>query len=64
MGRPATGQTPVRSVRVGPEWDEAAATAKADGESMGDLIGRLLRKHNRARKAAERRKQATPAVAD
>lgn len=55
MGRPATGQTPVHSVRVPPHvWDEAAQAVKEEGETMSQLIVRLLERHN----AACRRKKA------
>jgi len=41
-GRPATGQTPVRSVRIGPIWDEAKAIAKANNETISSVIERKL----------------------
>lgn len=57
MGRPATGQTPVRTVRIGDAWDEARANAEADGEKFADVVDRLLRRYNAAA-ARRRRKQA------
>lgn len=56
MGRPATGKTPVRTVRLGAVWDEAKTNAKADGETMTHVLDRLLRRYNAA--AAHRRKTA------
>ncbi len=41
-GRPATGQVPVRTVRVGPVWDEAKAVAKAERVRFADVIEVLL----------------------
>lgn len=55
MGRPATGQTPVRTVRIGAAWDEAVSNL-ANGETMTQLIEKLLRRHNQA----EARKLRTP----
>jgi hypothetical protein len=56
MGRPATGQTPVRTVRIGAAWDEARANAEADGEKFADVLERLLHRYNAA--SARRRKRA------
>ena len=44
-GRPATGQVPVRTVRVGAIWDEAYALAKNRGDRMPDLIEQALRRY-------------------
>ena len=56
MGRPATGPTPVRSVRVADgTWDEAKANAAAEGLTISDVIARLLDRYN----AAEARKRRT-----
>lgn len=41
-GRPATGVTPKRNIRVGDVWDQAEQYAKADGETMTSLVTRLL----------------------
>lgn len=41
-GRPATGKTPVRSLRVGDVWDRAKAKAEAEGETITDVVERLL----------------------
>lgn len=57
MGRPRTGETPVRSVRLGAVWEEAEANAKADGENMATLLDRLLRRYNTA---ARRRRLEQP----
>lgn len=44
-GRPATGSDPVRTVRVGPVWDEARATAKRRGESLATIITTALARY-------------------
>ena len=41
-GRPATGVTPKRNVRIGEEWDQVAALTAPDGETMTEVIKRLL----------------------
>lgn len=41
-GRPATGQVPVRTVRVGRIWDQARAVAKERGERFADVVEREL----------------------
>lgn len=55
VGRPATGVTPKRNIRVGEIWDEAAERALAEGENMAGLVTRLLHRYveeKRKRKAA------------
>lgn len=42
-GRPATGVTPKRNIRVGDVWDQAEVIARGDGETMTALVSRLLR---------------------
>jgi hypothetical protein len=42
-GRPATGQTPAHSIRIGPVWDEAKAAAKADGTTFAVFVEMALR---------------------
>jgi hypothetical protein len=44
-GRPATGQVPVRTVRVGSVWDEAHEIAKVRGEKFSDVIDSLLKRY-------------------
>lgn len=41
-GRPATGTNPVRSMRIGPVFDEARRYAEAAGETITALVERLL----------------------
>lgn len=41
-GRPATGVTPKRNVRIGKVWDDLDRYAQARGESMTALVTRLL----------------------
>ncbi|GAB3817609.1 hypothetical protein [Micromonospora zhanjiangensis] len=41
-GRPATGKTPTRSMRLGPNYDRAKAKAKANGETISAVVERLL----------------------
>lgn len=44
-GRPATGVTPKRNIRVGQVWDDAAAIAAQRGETMTAVIERTLRNY-------------------
>lgn len=44
-GRPATGVTPKRNIRVGPVWDEAAAIAARRGETMTAVVEAALRRY-------------------
>lgn len=58
-GRPATGVTPKRDIRIGPVWDEAAALASERGEKMAALVTRLLeREVRRMRREAEKPAEA------
>ena len=57
MGRPATGQTKVRSVRVGSAWDTAKANAEQDGETISDVVTRLLNRYNAAQERKRQRDQ-------
>lgn len=41
-GRPATGKTPVRSMRLGDIYDKAKAKAEANGETITAVVKRLL----------------------
>jgi hypothetical protein len=52
-GRPATGETPKRNLRMGQLWDDCEAQAKADGESMTAFVTEAL-----ARELARRRRNA------
>jgi hypothetical protein len=56
-GRPATGVTPKRNIRLGAVWDEAAAAAEQDGETMTAFVDRALRAELRRRA----RQQGKPA---
>lgn len=49
-GRPATGVTKKRDVRIGDVWDQAAELAAADGEKMPALVTRLLTEYVAAKK--------------
>ena len=42
-GRPATGKTPSRSMRLGDVYDQAKAKAEANGETITAVVERLLR---------------------
>jgi hypothetical protein len=44
-GRPATGVTPKRNIRIGNVWDEAAAIAEARGETMTAVVEAELRRY-------------------
>jgi hypothetical protein len=52
-GRPRTGVTPKRNIRIGEVWDQAADLARARGESMTAVVERAL-KHYVQRYRAER----------
>lgn len=55
-GRPATGQTPVRTVRIGAVWDRCVELATGRGEKMTALVERALvaeEKRLNRRRAAE-----------
>lgn len=52
-GRPATGETPKRNIRMGHVWDDAAAIAADNGETMTAYVERALRSAN----ASARRKK-------
>ena len=54
-GRPRKpgGPVPTRSLRIGPEWDEAMAIAKAQGTSLNRIIEVFLRRYV-ARHAGEK----------
>lgn len=54
-GRPATGQTPVRTLRLGGVWDRCAELAAERGEKMTALVERaLIAEERRLKRAAER----------
>ncbi|GII84614.1 hypothetical protein Ssi03_26040 [Sphaerisporangium siamense] len=45
-GRPATGQTPNRTVRVPDEvWDEAKRKADEEGTNVTDVVNDCLRRY-------------------
>jgi len=44
-GRPRTGVTPNRTLRVGPVWDAAAAIAAERGETITSVITRALERY-------------------
>jgi hypothetical protein len=48
-GRPATGQVPVRTIRLGQVWDDARAAADLDGEKFASFVERALRAEMRRR---------------
>ncbi|MGJ5898575.1 hypothetical protein ACSCBZ_42555 [Streptomyces niveiscabiei] len=50
MGRPATGKTPLRNVRVPDKlWADAMAKAKAEGRTITDVIVSALHRYVSAR---------------
>jgi hypothetical protein len=52
-GRPVTtGETKVRSVRIAAVWDQAAAIAEQRGETMTDVVKRLLENYVRRHRAS------------
>ena len=44
-GRPPTGVTPKRNIRVAAVWDDAAAIANARGETITSVIEAALRRY-------------------
>jgi len=50
-GRPATGVTAKRNIRVGQPWDDAEKIASAHGETMTMLVTRLLENYVRRHKS-------------
>ena len=44
-GRPRTGVTPKRNIRVGRIWDDAAAVAAERGETMTAVVARALERY-------------------
>lgn len=44
-GRPRTGVTPKRNIRVGQVWDDAAAIAAERGETMTAVVARALQRY-------------------
>jgi hypothetical protein len=54
-GRPATGVTPKRNVRIGDTWTQGEALAKQAGISMTAYVEEALRRENaRVERAARR----------
>lgn len=45
VGRPATGQTPVRTLRSGAIWDQAKAIADRRGDKMVAIVEEALRRY-------------------
>ncbi|OPC83033.1 hypothetical protein B4N89_20690 [Embleya scabrispora] len=45
LGRPATGETPIRRFRSGAIWDAAKAKADIEGRTMTDVLNDALRKY-------------------
>lgn len=45
-GRPATGVTPKRNVRIGAPWDAGQALADQLGITMTAYVEQALREHN------------------
>jgi hypothetical protein len=41
-GRPATGVTPKRNLRIGAVWDEAEQVAHARGEKISDVVRPII----------------------
>jgi hypothetical protein len=58
-GRPRTGVTPKRNIRVGKVWDEAAAIAETRDETMTEVVTRLLQRY-----VSTHRREVTRAAAD
>ncbi len=59
MPRPATGQTPVRNLRVPDEiWEPALANARAEDKTITEVITAALKRYNAA--AERKRRQEQP----
>ncbi|MBB4931865.1 molybdopterin converting factor small subunit [Lipingzhangella halophila] len=55
MARPATGQTPVHSVRVPAHiWDRAKERAEAEGKSVSEVVTALLQRYGSKQHAESR----------
>lgn len=49
-GRPATGKTPNRTVRIPDEvWQQAKEKAAAEGKTVSDVVNECLRRYLRRR---------------
>lgn len=59
-GRPATGITPKRNVRIGADWDRLEALAAEQGETITDAVKKAVAAEVRRR---ERRKRTAETVA-
>jgi hypothetical protein len=46
-GRPPTGETPKRYLRMGPLWEEASQLAASRGETMTALVTRAVEREVR-----------------
>ncbi len=45
-GRPATGETPKRQVRIGSEWERAEAASAASGLKIAAYVEQALKREN------------------
>jgi hypothetical protein len=60
-GRPATGVTPKRQIRIGATWDRCEALAAAEGERFAVFVERaLLAEERRMLRAQDRRNGIEP----
>lgn len=61
-GRPATGQTPKRNVRIGVPWDRGEELAQALGITMTAYVEQALRRENARVERQLRRDPGVPNV--
>jgi hypothetical protein len=52
-GRPATGVTPKRDIRIGPAWDDLVSLL-GPGEKMAAVLTGLIEREARRRRKVER----------
>jgi hypothetical protein len=58
-GRPATGVTPKRNVRIGETWERGEELAKTVGMSMTAYVEEAVRRHN-AKVERDQRRDGQP----
>lgn len=65
MGRPKTGETPNRNLRVSDEiWDPALEKAQADGTTITNVLTRYLQRYNRMTPAGRRKAAGLAPITD
>lgn len=62
-GRPATGQTPKRNVRIGATWDRSAELADQENITVTAYVERALIRENARVEREQRRRGVSEAAA-